>query len=132
MKLFLAIAAVFTFATSAFGFGEPTHSKVEISAAPVGDTMEFTFKIIANEGHKVTFDAPWKFELKKHDGLTFANSAFNKDNMDAAIPGFKVKTTAPAVGAAGDLEYSLVSFICTTDKTQCYREVHKGKYAWKK
>ena len=132
MKLLLSLAAMFALSATVFGFGEPTHSKIEITAAPNGDSTEFTFKILANKGYAVTFDAPWKLDLKKHEGLTFASSALSKNNMDEAIPGFKVKTTAQAGAAAGDIEYSLVSFICTTDKTICYREVHKGKYSWKK
>lgn len=116
----------------AFGFGEPTHSKIEISSAPAGDQMEFTFKVVASDGHTVTFDAPWKLDLKKHEGLTFETAALNKTTMDEKLPGWKVKTTAQPAAGQGDLEYQLIAFICTTDKTQCYREVHKGKHPWKK
>ena len=32
---------------------------------------------------------------------------------------------------AGEVEYSMVAFVCTKDKAQCFREVHKGKVPWK-
>jgi hypothetical protein len=129
-RLLVATFALFT-ATTVFAFGEPTHSKIEVAATPAGDQMEFTFKVIANEGHAVTFDAPWKLDLKKHDGLAFDKAALNKADMDEKIPGWKVKTSAKPANAQGEMEYQLVAFICTTNKTQCYREVHKGKAAWK-
>ena len=130
MKVFLSALSFLFCTTFAFGFGEPKNSKVEITSANAGDQLEFTFKVSANAGHSVTFEAPWKLDLKNHDGLAFASSSFNKDNMDEALPGYKVKTNAKPGKQSGEFEYSLVSFICTTDKTTCYREVHKGKHPW--
>ncbi len=130
MKVLQSVFVFLMFAGVASGFGEPKNSKIEITSAPAGDQLEFTFKISANAGHTVTFEAPWKLEVKNHDGLAFASSTFNKDNMDEALPGYKVKTNAKPTKQNGEFEYSLVSFICTSDKTTCYREVHKGKHPW--
>ncbi len=130
MKVLQSVFVFLMFAGAAFGFGEPKNSKIEITSAAVGDQLEFTFKISANAGHAVTFEAPWKLDVKNHDGLAFASSSFNKDNMDEALPGYKVKTNAKPAKQNGEFEYSLVSFICTSDKTTCYREVHKGKHSW--
>lgn len=130
MKVLQSVIIFFALTSVAYGFGEPKHSKIEITSAPSGEQLEFTFKISPTAGHAVTFEAPWKLDLKNHDGLTFASSSFNKDNMDEALPGYKVKTNAKPGKGTGDFEYSLVSFICTTDKTTCYREVHKGKHSW--
>lgn len=130
MKVGLSALALLMFTGAAFGFGEPKNSKVEITTASSGDQIEFTFKVSANAGHAVTFEAPWKLDLKNHDGLSFANSSFNKDNMDEALPGYKVKTNAKPAKQNGEFDFSLVSFICTSDKTTCYREVHKGKHSW--
>jgi len=114
----------------AYGFGEPKHSKIDVTSATTGEQMEFTFKITANAGHIVTFEAPWKLDLKKHDGLVFSSSSFSKDNMDEALPGYKIKTNTKPGQKNGEFDFSLVSFICTSDKTTCYREVHKGKHSW--
>jgi len=130
MKTALGIIFFVTFTGMAFGFGEPKHSKIEITNAAAGDQLELTFKVTANAGHLATFEAPWKLDLKNHDGLTFASSTLNKENMDEALPGYKVKTSAKPGKQNGEFEYSLVSFICTSDKTTCYREVHKGKHSW--
>ena len=130
MRVIQSVLVCLMFTGLAYGFGEPKNSKIEITSAPAGDQLEFTFKISANAGHAVTFEAPWKLDIKNHDGLAFANSSFNKNNMDEALPGYKVKTNAKPGKQNGEFEYSLVSFICTSDKTTCYREVHKGKHPW--
>lgn len=132
MKCLFATFFALAISQAAYGFGQPKHSKVEINAAPSGDKMALTFKIVATEGHAVTFDAPWKLDIKKHDGLTFGKATFSKADMDEKLPGWSLTSSTQPAQAAGDIEYQLVSFICTADKTQCYREVHKGTYGWKK
>ena len=130
MRVIQSVLVFLMFTGLAYGFGEPKNSKIEITSAPAGDHLEFTFKISANAGHAVTCEAPWKLDIKNHDGLAFANSSFNKNNMDKALPGYTVKPNAKPGKQHGEFEYSLVSFICTSDKTTCYREVHKGKHTW--
>ena len=115
---------------SAFGFGEPKHSSVDVETKKAGDKMTFNFKIQPNEGMKATFDAPWTLEIKGHDGLSFSQTKMTKSELDEKLPGFSVTTLAGPSSAKGELEYQLTSFICTTDKTQCFREVHKGKAPW--
>ncbi len=116
-------------AVPAFGFGKPENSKVESSAKLDGANVQLTFKVLANEGHVVTLDAPWKLTLKTHDGLTFAQAAFSKKDMKEELPGWIVASTA-ASKATGDVSWELAAFICTKDKTSCYREVHEGKTNW--
>ena len=123
---------LFVVSSTALGFGEPVHSKVEAQSVKGKSGLEFQFKIVPNEKMVATFDAPWKFEIKKHDGLDFKATKFKKTDMDEKLPGFTVATTAAPASAKGELEYKLTAFICTASKTHCYREVHKGKVAWNK
>jgi hypothetical protein len=116
-----------------FGFGaKPEHSTVDVSTKQNGANTEFTFKINPNKGMALTLDAPWKLSLKNTDGLTFAATDLNKTAMDDKLPGYVVTTTAAPGKAAGKLGYALTAFVCTEDKTQCYREVHQGEVDWKK
>lgn len=115
---------------SALGFGDPKHSSVDVETKKAGEKITFDFKIKANEGMKTTFDAPWTLEIKGHDGLSFSQTKMTKAELDENLPGFSVTTSAVPTSAKGELEYRLTSFICTADKTQCFREVHKGKAPW--
>lgn len=126
-KLFAALL-VTAFAGAAYGFGKPQHSAVEVDVKDDAGGKQFVLKVKPNSDMVVTLDAPWKLEVKGHEGLAFAKTTFNKADMDDKLPGFVV--TGKTDKAKGDLEYSLTSFICTKDKTQCFREVHTGKQAW--
>jgi hypothetical protein len=125
----LVLAATLAAAAPAFAFGaHPEHSAVDVQAKDDAGAKQFTLKIEAKSGMVVNFDAPWKLELKGHDGLSVAKTSYAKADMDEKLPGFvfAAKTEKPQ----GDLEYALTAFVCTQDKTQCFREVHNGKAAW--
>jgi hypothetical protein len=127
MKFLLSLL----FATNAFAMGAPDHSKVAVDAKPAGDKLQLVFKVEPTNGLHINMEGPWKLELKSSDGLAFAKTTLGKDAMDEKLPGFTMTTTAKPAKPAGEVEYSLVAFVCTNDKTQCYREVHNGKAAWK-
>jgi len=50
--------------------------------------------------------------------------------MDEKLPGFVVATAGKPAKAKGELDYTMVAFVCTKEKTQCFREVYNGKAAW--
>ena len=132
LKGFFPLVATLLISSVAFGFGKPEHSTVEVTNQKDGESVAFTFKIKAKTDHVITFDAPWQLEIKDHNGLKFSETKLKKDKMDEKLPGYVVKTTGTPSTAKGELEYRLTSFICTADKTKCYREVHKGKTNWAK
>lgn len=111
----------------AFG-GPPKHSAVAVEARAGDGAQQFTFKVEPKNDMIVNFDAPWKLEVKGHDGLTLPKTTFARGDLDEKLPGYVV--SAKAGKPQGDLEYSLTAFICTKDKTQCFREVHTGKTTW--
>jgi hypothetical protein len=110
--------------------GAPDHARVAVASRTVGDKLELSFKVVPEAGLHVNMEGPWKLELKRHDGLAFAKTTFAKSDMQEKVPGFVATTSAKPSQAKGDVEYSLVAFVCTDDKTQCFREVHSGKAAW--
>lgn len=119
------------------GFAEPKHSKLEITPQKSGQQIEWTFKVIPNPDMAATFDdAPWSLTFKDAKGLKFdgvqtdaKNTAkFSHDKLDRSIPGYKVKATA--AGKSGKMKYEFHTFVCTKEKTRCYREVHKGDMDW--
>jgi hypothetical protein len=130
MRTFLIAVTVFTFSTAAFSFGEPKHSKVEVTSSESDKEISFNLKVIPNEELKITHDAPWNLTIKNEQGIAFANSKFVKADMDGKLPGYKISSKSKPTSKAGSFDYKLVSFVCTKDKTSCYREVHKGTHKW--
>ena len=115
--------------TGALAASAPEHSKVAITQKKEGDGLSLTFKVEPNTGMNITLDAPWKLALEAKD-LSFAKTSLAKSDMDTALPGFVVKTMAKPAASQGQLKYTLTAFICTKEKTQCYREVHTGTFDW--
>jgi hypothetical protein len=121
----------FISANQAYAFGTPEHSKVIVTSKKLDNKqIEFQFQIVANKGMKITFDAPWELSIKKHKGLKLDSDRLKVKALDKKIPGFIVKSEK-ITQMNGEIEFKLVSFICTSDKTRCFREVHKEKFEWK-
>ncbi len=130
MRNIFFILSIVSFSTFAFGFGEPKHSKVEVKASPTKTGTTFDLKVVPNSGLKITLDAPWKLVIKNEKGVSFKSTTLKKGDMSEKLPGFHVaSSSAPK---AGSFDYKLTSFVCTSDKTSCYREVHKGTHSWGK
>jgi hypothetical protein len=128
---FLALALASTIGGIALADGD--HATVTVEAVPAAaSNLEFHFTVVPAAGLHINMEGPWKLELTGTNGLTFAHTTFAKGDMDKAVPGrFVATTTAKPAAPAGDVEYALTAFVCTDDKTQCYREVKKGKAGWK-
>lgn len=129
-------SALFTLllaAAPAFAFGsKPEHSAVDVETKAEGDKLKLVFKPRPLEGMVINEEGPWKLEVKKADGLAFAKTTMTKDDIDFKTPGWTLATTAKPAKDAGEVEYAMTVFVCTKDKTQCFREVHDAKAAWKK
>lgn len=128
-KAILALALVSTSALAQMG--EPKYGAVVVESKAAGDNLEFHFRTEPKDGMAINLEGPWKLELKTHEGLTFAKTTFTRAELDEKTAGYKFATTAKPAKPEGELEYSFTTFVCTKDKTQCFREVHKGKAGWK-
>ena len=126
------LALPLTLCLSATAFAAaPDHAKLDAAAQKSGDKVELRFKVVPDAGLHINMEGPWKLELTGADGLALAKTTYVKSDMDEKLPGFVVKTAAKPSKASGDVDYKLTAFVCTNDKTQCYREVHTGKLPWK-
>lgn len=126
---FLAFAFLVCTSPNSWAATAPEHSKVAISQKKDGDLLSIAFKVEPHQGLKVTLDAPWKLVIESQD-LSLAKTTLSKADLDANLPGFVVKTATKPKASQGKLQYTLTSFVCTEEKTQCYREVHTGFHSW--
>lgn len=123
--------ALLTLCLASTALAAPEHAKIDAAAQSAGDKLQLTFKVVPDAGLHANMEGPWKLELKNTDGLALVKTTFAKGDMDDKLPGFVVQTTAKPAKLGGDVDYTLTAFVCTDDKTQCYREVHTGKLPWK-
>ncbi len=107
------------------------HGTVEVETKSAGENLEFTFKNVPNGGLVTNLEGPWKLELKSSDDLTLAKTTFTRPELDEKNASFTFVTTAKPAKPEGEIQYKFVTFVCTKDKTTCYRDVHEGKTTWK-
>lgn len=94
------------------------YSQVVIEKVKNKGDIKFNFKVKIAEGIKYNWDGPWKFKFKG-EGVT--EKTMGTSDFDKTLGGYAV--TVPADSKS--LEYRLTAFVCTKDKTRCFREVHK-------
>jgi hypothetical protein len=128
-SLFLILSTTFSFV--ALG-NAPKHATIEAKATAQADgTVSFSLKVIPNKGMKTSLDAPWKLNVLKSDGLTIKTAELKRADLDGSLPGFSFATVGKPASGTGKLDYKMTAFICTEDKTQCYRDVLEGSIDWK-
>lgn len=107
------------------------HSSIAVSKEKLKDgRLQFTFKVIPSEKMIINMEGPWKLDLKKHDGIEFATTKLVKSDMRETLPGFLAESNSPPAAKSGKIDYQMIVFVCTKDKGQCFRDVHKETFAW--
>jgi hypothetical protein len=110
--------------------GQAKHAKVEATAKTAANGIEITLNVVPQNGNVINHEAPWKAELKAFDGLKVAAPAIKGEEAMKLAPTFVFK--AEPQKASGKAEYSVTAFVCSKDKTNCYRDVVTGAVEWKK
>jgi len=101
-------------------------AKVEVSAKAQADKrVELTFKTLPSTDLAINKDGPWKLELLSSGKLKFDKKEFKRTEWKEDIAGFTV-VSSPAKTKNETIKYKLTAFICTKDKSQCFREVVEG------
>jgi hypothetical protein len=102
---------------------------------------EFQFKIEPNKGLAISTDGPWQLDISNINSVESQKLTFKKSNFDEKVPGYKVsmdelkkssglapsKSGSPTATKLKSFNYKLTAFICTIDKTKCFRDVIKGE-----
>jgi hypothetical protein len=123
------VAAILMF-VAPMALAQGLHSKVEAKSSSKDGQVILQFSIKTDADNVVNDEAPWKFELKKFDGLKVETPLIKGSDLVKTLPLLTVKATPTA--ASGTAEWSLVAFVCSKDKSNCFRDVHNGTLAWKK
>lgn len=128
-QLFLLRSTTISFglAVLQFAAGETLYAagrvKLDISAKKTSHSdVELTFTAKPSEGLKINNEGPWKLEIKDQGSLEFSKSEFKRTDWDDKISGFSV-IAKPSKSKTSTIKFRLTAFVCTQEKTQCFREV---------
>lgn len=102
---------------------------------------EFQFKIEPNKGLAISTDGPWQLDIFNINSVESQKLTYKKSNFDEKIPGYKVsmdefkksiglspsKSNSSTETKLKFFNYKITAFICTIDKTKCFRDVIKGE-----
>ena len=119
----LAISFYLCASSSVLAAGKAT---VEVSAKGQADNrVELTFKTLPNADLAINKEGPWKLEVLSSGKLKFDKKEFKRGDWKEDIAGFTL-LSSPAKTKNEKVKYKLTAFICTKDKSQCFREVLEG------
>ncbi len=132
IRLGILVCCLGVWASIAFGGADSSNlTSIEVvKEAQKNQTLSFKFEVKIPTDLVFNGEGPWKLKLKKHDGLSFEKTEWGAKDVDSNIPGFLIVTNQKPQSKAGLLEYSLTAFVCSKDKSKCYREVHNGTTNW--
>jgi hypothetical protein len=130
IKIVLAALSIVSFMTPmAYAAGKAT---VNVSAKSISSKkIELTFKTQPAEGLVINHEGPWKLEIKDAGTIKPDKTEWKRSDWREDIGGFMV-TANPGSQKSAEIKYKLVAFICTKDKSQCFREVidTNAKITW--
>ena len=118
---FVAIAS--SQASPALAAGKAT---VEITATQLKDKkIQLTFTTKAATGLVINPEGPWKLTVKdagtiKLDKMEYKREEWNEKNATFTATG------VPSDKKTTDVNYKMIVFVCTKEKSQCFREVVEG------
>lgn len=99
---------------------------VEVTALGQPDSrVQFTFKTVPSGNLIVNKEGPWKLEILSSGKIQFDKKELKRADWKEDIAGFSL-VSAPAKTTSEKIKYKLVAFVCTKDKSQCFREVIQG------
>lgn len=127
MKNFSLVTALITFVLSSQTLAAGK-ARVEIAAKKLsGNQVEFTFKTLPSDGLAINAEGPWKLEIKNPVDVKFEQTELKRSEWKESDASFSSKGLIDPKKTSSAISYKLTAFICTKDKTQCFREVLEGK-----
>lgn len=107
-----------------YGFAKASSkATVQISSSKDKGATKLVFKTVPNDGLVINHEGPWSLEIKNITGVKSNVKTLKRSDWKEDTATFDLPVVADASAKEADVQYKLVSFVCTKEKTQCYREV---------
>lgn len=128
LNLKLVIAGIFTLSAPSYAAAKgPAKAKVEVTSVKEKDATKLVFKTVPADGLVVNAEGPWKLEIKNITGAKSATNELKRSDWQQDTAGFTLPITLDGKAKTADVQFKLISFVCTKDKSQCFREVVEDK-----
>lgn len=98
-------------------------ASVKVTSASTKTGSVLTFATVPSEGLKINDEGPWKLEIKSSKGAQVSTKEFKRSDWKESIAGFEVPITPEKNAKEAEISYKMITFVCTAEKTMCYREV---------
>jgi hypothetical protein len=90
-------------------------------------TSKLIFTTLPADGLKINADGPWKLVIKSVTGGKVATTEFQRPEWKEEIAGFEIPLQADKFSKDVEVAFKMTTFVCTKDKSTCYREVVEDK-----
>jgi hypothetical protein len=117
-------------AIAAPAFAQEKQLKVAATVQQSGANLGIEFKVVLGRNLVVNRNGPWSLTITDPGGLKLARQQFSLAGFNASLPGFSIQSAGAPRSKSGELRYRLTAFVCTKDKSRCFREVHEGSVPW--
>ena len=112
-------------AAAGYGFAKgPAKATVQITSVK---GTKLVFKTVPNDGLVINHEGPWSLEIKSITGAKANVTTLKRADWKEDTATFDLPVVADASAKEAEVQYMLTSFVCTKEKTQCYREVLEDK-----
>ncbi len=115
-----------------YSFGKPDHSEISVQYTQKEENGKFVFKATPKGALVANFSsAPWSMKIRNSTNIEFIKKILDVGMLDKNLPGFHLSAT---LNNREDFsfDFDFVAFVCTKDKTKCYRDSHKRTCHWDK
>lgn len=114
--------------SASYGFAKAS-SKASVQITSVKDkgAAKLVFKTVPKDGLVINHEGPWSLDIKNITGAKSTVTSLKRGDWKEDSASFDLPVVANASAKEADVQYKLVSFVCTKEKTQCYREVIEDK-----
>jgi hypothetical protein len=101
----------------------------KFSVKQTNDKVMIEALAVPAKGLVINNDGPWKLTVENAQGFTVTNkTSTNYSDKTPGIVTLEAKADAKAKSKKHSFDYQFTTFVCTADKSMCYREVLKGKH----
>ncbi len=128
VNLTLLIVSIASFSSPSFAAAKgPAKAKVEVTSVKEKNGAKLIFKTVPTDGLVINAEGPWKLEIKNIMGAKTTVTELKRSDWKEETAGFEVPVTIDGKAKTADVQFKLISFVCTKDKSQCFREVVEDK-----
>lgn len=101
----------------------PAKATVQVTS----EKDKLVFKTIPNEGLVINHEGPWSLKITSLKGVKSTVTELKRSDWKENSATFELPVTSEKSAKSAEVQFKATVFVCTKEKTQCYREVIEDK-----